>query len=50
MTMGNVSPLSDASSQQGNASGHINFSTPAGWAMFYFAASVVILGILFFTV
>lgn len=29
---------------------HLNFSTPAGWAMFYFFASVAILGVLFFTV
>lgn len=50
MQLGNNSPLADASQQQGNAGNHINFSTPAGWAMFYFVASIVILGILFFTV
>lgn len=47
MSMGSVSPISDAASNKANAGSHINLTTPAGWAMLYFFAAVVILGIMF---
>lgn len=50
MNLGSVSPISDAASAKDNAGSHINLSTPAGWAMLYWVAAVVILSLLFLNV
>lgn len=50
MQLGSVSPISDAASAKQDTGSHINLSTPAGWALLYFFASVVILGLLFLNV
>lgn len=48
---GSSTPISNAANASNAGAGsHINLSTPAGWAMLYFALSVVILSILFFSV
>lgn len=51
MELGNTQPTSTAAnSGNGGATSHINLSTPAGWALLYFFASVAIIGLLFLTV
>ena len=48
MALGAV-PINSAAGKD-SARNHINFSTPAGWALLYWFAAVAIIGFMFLTV
>lgn len=47
MQVGNVTPINNGGTSAPSGGSTFSLSTPAGWAMIYFVASVVILSIMF---
>lgn len=45
-----AAPINSAPSRQASARTHINFSTPAGWALFYWFIAASIIAFMFLTV